>query len=368
MFFVSFTAAFFNDRRRLMPVVVPPISSSGCRRARRRARHLEQHPCSGGPRPENFPPVTLTAATILAFVAKDAVALANSTETSRNTYGCESTLSIATLRYSQPDAETPQGEYQEQMGSLVWNSRFSLHFHRTLSHVHSFFRTLSHVHSFSPMSRRAVLCRFFVEELLIGSSSRRSHASTTKQANDVRIGNVVSLAGGKQLARVTKFSHSQQGRQLAVVQLEARDVNSGSKLQLKFKTKDMVEIARLDERPHQFLYEEGGMLHFMDDAFEQVALGRSTGLDEDLPKDLLKPGETVVLSIHDDKIISASLPATVALEVVEATPAIKDATKQAQFKPVTVETGAKIQAPPYIKTGDVVMIDTSTREFVKRAT
>ncbi len=106
VFFVSFTAAFFNDRRRLMPVVVPPISSSGCRRARRRARHLEQHPCSGGPRPENFPPVTLTAATILAFVAKDAVALANSTETSRNTYGCESTLSIAALRYSQSPSLT----------------------------------------------------------------------------------------------------------------------------------------------------------------------------------------------------------------------------------------------------------------------
>lgn len=227
------------------------------------------------------------------------------------------------------------------------------------------------------MSRRAVLCRA-VPRLLDELLSQRTATSqpfsslpslknlTKKQANDLRIGNVVSLAGGKQLARVTKFSHSQQGRQLAVVQLEARDVNSGSKLQLKYKTKDMVDIARLDERPHQFLYEEGGMLHFMDDEFEQVALGRTTAVDEDLPMDLLKAGETVVLSMHDDKIIAASLPPTVALEVVEATPAIKDATKQAQFKPVTVETGAKIQAPPYIKTGDVVTIDTSTREFVRR--
>lgn len=226
------------------------------------------------------------------------------------------------------------------------------------------------------MSRRAALCRTvpLLDELIrtqslaffsaVSSSSPKN--LTKKQANDVRIGNVVSLAGGKQLARVTKFSHSQQGRQLAVVQLEARDVNSGSKLQLKYKTKDMVDIARLDERPHQFLYEEGGLLHFMDHTFEQVALGRSTAVDEDLPMDLLKAGETVVLSMHDDEIIAASLPPTVGLEVVEATPAIKDATKQAQFKPVRVETGAKIQAPSYVKTGDVILIDTSTREFVRR--
>ena len=223
------------------------------------------------------------------------------------------------------------------------------------------------------MSRRAVcsLVPRVFEELLgahppLHPLSRAFSTLTKKQANDVRIGNVISLAEGKQLARVTKFSHSQQGRQLAVVQLEARDVNSGTKLQLKYKTKDMLDIARLDDKPHQFLYEENGVLHFMDDAFEQVALDRSTGLGEDLSMDLLKAGDTIVLSMHDERIISASLPPTVTLEVVEATPAIKDATKQAQYKPVVVETGATIQAPPYVKTGDVVVIDTSTRAFVKR--
>ena len=187
---------------------------------------------------------------------------------------------------------------------------------------------------------------------------------TKKQANDVRIGNVIALAGGK-LARVTKFSHSQQGRQLAVVQLEAKDLASNAKLALKYKTKDLIDIARLDDKPHQFLYrEEHGTLHFMDESFEQVALDR---MEDVIPLDLLKAGDTVVLSMHDDTIVSASLPPTVALEVVEATPAIKDATKQAQYKPVVLETGATIQAPAFVKTGDVVLVDTATREFVKRA-
>lgn len=153
-----------------------------------------------------------------------------------------------------------------------------------------------------------------------------------------------------------------QGRQLAVVQIEAKDVYSGSKLALKYKTKDMINIARLDEKPHQFLYEDGGVLHLMDDAFEQVTVKQS----EEIPMDLLKAGDTIVLSMHDEEIISASLPPTVSLEVVDATPAIKDATKQAQYKPIVLETGATIQAPPFVKIGDVVVVDTATRQFVKR--
>lgn len=185
-----------------------------------------------------------------------------------------------------------------------------------------------------------------------------------KQANDVRTGNVISLDNGKRLVRVTKCTHIQgAARQLGNVQIECKDLATNAKVPLKYKTKDILDIVRLEERVHQYLYEEKGMLHFMDSQFNQVSLPKD---DTTCQLDLLREGDDVTLEFHDNTLLSVSLPLTVALVVSEAAPNIKNATQQPQYKPVVLETGARIQAPPYIKQGDTVLVDTSTREFVKR--
>lgn len=185
-----------------------------------------------------------------------------------------------------------------------------------------------------------------------------------KQANDIRAGNVISLDNGKRLVRVTKCTHIQgAARQLGNVQIECKDLATNAKVPLKYKTKDILDIVRLEERVHQYLYEEKGMLHFMDSQFNQVSLRKDDTLCQ---LDLLKEGDEVTLEFYDNTLLSVSLPPTVALVVSEAAPTIKNATQQPQYKPIMLETGARIQAPPYIKQGDTVLVDTSTREFVRR--
>ena len=185
-----------------------------------------------------------------------------------------------------------------------------------------------------------------------------------KQANDVRAGNVISLDDGRRLVRVIKCTHIQgAARQLGNVQIESKDLVTNAKVPLKYKTKDIVDVVRLEERVHQYLYEEKGLLHFMDAQFNQVSLNKD---DTSCQLDLLKEGDNVTLEFHDNSLISVSLPSTVSLVVSEAAPVIKNATQQPQYKPIVLETGARIQAPPYIKKGDTILVDTATREFLKR--
>ena len=191
------------------------------------------------------------------------------------------------------------------------------------------------------------------------------HDVKKKQANDVRVGNVISLSEGKRLVRVTKCMHIQgAARQLGNVQMECKDLATNAKVPLKYKTKDMVDTVRLEERMHQYLYEEKDMLHFMDSQFNQVSVSKSDASCLEL--DLLKEGDDVTLEYHGSTLISVSLPTTVALVVSDAAPHMKNATQQPQYKPIVLETGARIQAPPYIKKGDTVLVDTLTREFIKR--
>ncbi|WPT14062.1 Elongation factor P [Picochlorum sp. SENEW3] len=193
----------------------------------------------------------------------------------------------------------------------------------------------------------------------------RRWAHQKKQANDIRTGQVISLQGGKQLVRVTKYAYTQgQGRQLGSVLIEAKDVSTHVNVPLRFKTKDMVDVVRMEEKKYQYLYREEDTLHFMHpESFEQVTVDVNM-LDT---VDLLKEGDDALLEFYENTLISVSLPQTVSLMVSEAAPQMKNATAAPQYKKVRLETGAEITAPAYIKVGDVCIVDTSTREFVKRA-
>ena len=193
----------------------------------------------------------------------------------------------------------------------------------------------------------------------------RRWAHQKKQANDIRTGQVISLQGGKQLVRVTKYSYTQgQGRQLGSVLVEAKDVSTHANVPLRFKTKDMVDVVRMEEKRYQYLYREEDRLHFMHpESFEQVIV--DVGMLD--AADLLREGDEALLEFYENTLISVSLPQTVSLVVAEAAPHMKNATAAPQYKKVRLETGAEITAPAYIKVGDTCIVDTSTREFVKRA-
>jgi len=125
-----------------------------------------------------------------------------------------------------------------------------------------------------------------------------------------------------------------------------------------------LEEAFVQERKLQFLYEGGGTYHFMDtQTYDQLAL------EEDRvgkAVDLLKENMVVTVQDYQGEILSFSLPLTVELKVVEAEPGLRGDTAKGGAKFVKVETGATVQVPLFIQEGDLIKIDSRTRNYVGR--
>jgi elongation factor P len=140
---------------------------------------------------------------------------------------------------------------------------------------------------------------------------------------------------------------------------------TGQVLEKTFKAGDRVDEADFEKRKGQFLYADGENGVFMDlENYEQYELG------DDLygpVKGFLLDGTEVVLGVYEGQVVSVEPPMNVELVVTETDPVIKNATAQAQSKDAILETGLKIQVPPYLETGEKVKVDTREGRFVSRA-
>ncbi|EIE20680.1 translation elongation factor P [Coccomyxa subellipsoidea C-169] len=179
-------------------------------------------------------------------------------------------------------------------------------------------------------------------------------------------GNLIELEG--RLYQVTKHQHTHgHGRQLGNVQLELRDVQSRTKLHERRRPSDLVEVVRLNGRAYQFLYkDEEGLLQLMDPtSFEQIAVYPELFGDSAA---FLAPGTELSINYTDDgQPVSGEMPATVELKVVEADPYARGDSATSSYKQCRLEGGAKIGVPPFVQTGDTVIVDTAEGAFVKRA-
>ncbi|KAK9811306.1 hypothetical protein WJX72_001490 [[Myrmecia] bisecta] len=185
-----------------------------------------------------------------------------------------------------------------------------------------------------------------------------------KQANEIRTGNIIDLNG--RLLQVTKFQHTQgSGRQLGNVQLELRDLKLGSKHLERKRPYDMVEVARLEAKPFQFLYTDGSQLHLMDpQTFEQEAVDGSLFGEQAV---YLKEGCVVSLNFHNGRPVSGELPQIMTMSVQQAEPYAKGDSSSATYKAAVLETGAKMMVPAHIVQGEQIVIDTTLHTFVRRA-
>jgi elongation factor P len=182
-------------------------------------------------------------------------------------------------------------------------------------------------------------------------------------ANDIRVGNVLEHAS--KLWIVAKTMHVQPGKGGAFMQVEMKEIKSGSKLNERFRAADTVEKVFLEEMEFQFLYRDGDSLNFMNqETFEQIQL--STSLIGDAIA-FLSDGMIVKVCVYDGEPISASLPQTVVLEVVEAEPVVKGQTATSSYKPAVLSNGVKIMVPQHIESGASVVVDTSSASYVERA-
>lgn len=164
---------------------------------------------------------------------------------------------------------------------------------------------------------------------------------------------------------VLDAQHRTQGRQAGFVQVNMRNLRTGSSTTQKIRTTDSVDILMTDTKRLELSYIDQEGYHFMDpETFEDVVLAEDLVTDA---KDFLSEGNNVDVLFVDDEAVQVQLPASVELEVTEAPDAIKGDTSGAALKPVTTSTGLIIQTPLFIKTGDVIKVSTENRSYLGRA-
>jgi elongation factor P len=193
--------------------------------------------------------------------------------------------------------------------------------------------------------------------------SRENNVASIEYSQ-VRKGMVIVGDDG-QLYSVVDRDLNTPGNWRAILQLKLKNLKTGSITINRVRPQDKVEQAYLDRRQMQYIYQEGDGFVFMDnETYDQTTLGRDWVGDMML---YMKEGNNAQVVFYEGKPISLELPATVELKVVETEPAVKGATAAAQYKPATLETGLKIQVPPFVSTGEMIAVDTRSGEYLSRA-
>ena len=183
-------------------------------------------------------------------------------------------------------------------------------------------------------------------------------------SNDLRNGVTIVVDG--QLWTVIEFLHVKPGKGSAFVRTRLKNVKTGTTLERTFRAGEKLERALVDNRQMQMLYNDGDGYHFMDQqSFENVTLQRDLIGD---PADFLKDGMVVDMQFHDGTPIGVDLPAHVELKIVETDPGFRGDTATNTTKPARLETGATVNVPLFVESGDVIRIDTRDRRYIGRAT
>ena len=180
--------------------------------------------------------------------------------------------------------------------------------------------------------------------------------------NEIKPGMIIEHKND--LWSVLKTQHVKPGKAGAFNQVELKSVKRGTKLNERFRSSDNIERAILDEKKFNFLYEDENNCHFMDQTnFEQIAINKSL-LGE--KNKLLKENMEVSVQFYEDQALAVDLPTTVELKIITTDAAIKRQTASSSYKPATLENGINITVPPFINSGDQIVLDTRTFKYIKK--
>ena len=181
--------------------------------------------------------------------------------------------------------------------------------------------------------------------------------------NEIRPGNVLEHAGGLWVA--VKVDHVKPGKGGAFAQVEMKNLRNNSKLNERFRSADKIERVRLEQRDQQFLYENDGMLVFMDtETFDQIELPADL-LGERRP--FLQDGMTVVIEYYDTEALNVTLPQKVTCKVLETEPVVKGQTAANSFKPAVLDNGVRVMVPPFVGQDEDIIVNTETMDYAERA-
>lgn len=182
------------------------------------------------------------------------------------------------------------------------------------------------------------------------------------QPTDLKKGVVCQIDG--QPYRVTEYSQKVMGRGGSIVNVKLKNLITGAVIPKTFKGQEKIESAEVTSRAVQYLYSDGSSFFFMDPAsFEQFELPAEIVDDA---KNYLKEGDELSLQFFGERVINVELPKNLYLEVTYTEDVVKGDTTSSVLKDATLETGAVVKVPAFIKVGDVISVDTATGEYRER--
>ena len=180
--------------------------------------------------------------------------------------------------------------------------------------------------------------------------------------NEIRVGMLLEYKNDLWL--VLKTQHVKPGKGGAFAQVEMKSVNKNTKLNERFRSSDTLEKASLDEAKFNFLYEDETDYYFMNPkSFEQINIKKDNIGEKGK---MLTENLEVNINFYNEKPLSVDLPNQIKCKIETTDVALKGQTVSSSYKPATLTNGINIQVPPFIESGDEIIIDTRTSEYIKK--
>ena len=181
-------------------------------------------------------------------------------------------------------------------------------------------------------------------------------------AGEIRVGMLLEYKND--LWQVLKTQHVKPGKGGAFAQVEMKSLNKNTKLNERFRSSETVEKASLEETKYNYLYEDENNHFFMEPkSFEQIEIKKKIIGEKGK---LLTENLEVSINFYDNKPISIDLPNQVSCKIKTTDVALKGQTVSSSYKPATLDNGLSIQVPPFIESGDEIILDTRTLEYIKK--
>ncbi len=181
-------------------------------------------------------------------------------------------------------------------------------------------------------------------------------------AGEIRVGMLLEYKND--LWQVLKTQHVKPGKGGAFAQVEMKSVSKNTKLNERFRSSETVEKASLEEISFNYLYEDDNNYYFMEPkSFEQIEIKKDKVGDKGK---LLTENLKVIVSFYNEMPISVDLPTQVTCKIASTDVALKGQTVSSSYKPAILNNGLNIQVPPFIESGDEVIIDTRNLEYLKK--
>lgn len=180
--------------------------------------------------------------------------------------------------------------------------------------------------------------------------------------NEIKSG--VTILVDREVYLVIETQHVKPGKGAAFVRAKLRNLKNSSIQEKTFRGDEKIESAFVEERKLQYLYPSGSVYHFMDqENFEEISIAK-----EDMAgkSDFLKDNLEVVAYFYKSDFLNINLPNIIEFKIVHTEPGIKGDTAKSGTKLAKIETGATIQVPLFINTGDTIKVDTRNAEYVER--